>query len=45
MLMAFLLPVQVFAETVPEQEPTETVTFDSLTESDDDANIVSEFLV
>ena len=42
-LMAFLLPIQVFAETTPKKDPTETVTFDSLTESKEDANIVSEF--
>ncbi len=41
-LMAFLLPIQVFAETTPEPKPEESVTFDSLGEATDNANIVSE---
>ena len=43
-LMAFLLPVQVFAETLPEREDTEIVTFDSLNEANDSANIVTELV-
>ena len=42
LLMAFLLPIQVFAETAPEPKPEESVTFDSLREATDNANIVSE---
>ena len=41
-LMAFLLPIQVFAETTPEPKPEESVTFDSLVEGEENANIVSE---
>lgn len=41
-LMAFLLPVQVFAETTPEPKAEDSVTFDSLAESEEEANIVSE---
>jgi RHS repeat-associated protein len=40
--MAFLLPIQVFAETTPEPKPEESVTFDSLGEATNNANIVSE---
>ena len=41
-LMAFLLPIQVFAETKSEAKPEESVTFDSLVEGEENANIVSE---
>lgn len=41
-LMAFLLPIQVFAETKSEAKPEESVTFDSLVEGEENGNIVSE---
>ena len=42
LLTALLLPIQVFAETMPKSEVEKAVVFNSLSESEDNANIVSE---
>lgn len=42
LLMAFLLPVQVFAETTPETKADDSVAFDSLAKVETKANIVTE---
>lgn len=41
-LTALLLPVEVFAETTQKNEEEKAITFNSLSESEDNANIVAE---
>ena len=43
-LMAFLLPIQVYAETKPVPKQEETVSFSSLAEGEKEANIVAELI-
>ncbi|MBQ7504951.1 MAG: DNRLRE domain-containing protein, partial [Ruminococcus sp.] len=41
-LMAFLLPIEIFAETTTKNKKEKSVTFDSLAEAEAEANIVTE---